>query len=157
MEPQALAWQLALYVLSHDYEGRLGIEAIRNRGLVYYIDGRYDSDGSRAWISLAAGVDPPKLPAMDSLLREELQRLRESPPTAAELAEARRHMLGREQTAAQSNEEIAAELARQWLWHGRLRRPGELARELAAVTDEDVRNILPAFTAGTIVTVEVPE
>ncbi len=156
-QPQALAWQLALYVLSHGYEGRLGIEAIRNGGLVYDIDGRYESDGARAWIELMTAVDSRKLAAMEALLREELQRLREDPPTAAELAEARQHMLGREQTAAQSNEEIAAELARQWLWYGKLREPGELARELAAVTDAEVRDILPAFTGGTITTGETPE
>jgi predicted Zn-dependent peptidase len=151
MQREALAWQLALYVLSHGYEGRLGVEAIRNRGLVYEIDSAYESDGSDAWIRLTTAVDPPKLAAMQTLMREELQRLRESPPTDAELAEARRHLLGREQTAAQSNEEIAAELSRQWLWYGRLRQPGELARDLAAVTDADVRDVLPAFTAGRIV------
>src|SRR5690606_29958082 len=44
-ERAALAWRLLLYVVSHGYEGRLGKEAISNRGLAYYIDSRYRSDG----------------------------------------------------------------------------------------------------------------
>src|SRR5690606_21248297 len=56
------AHRILLYILSHDYEGRLGKEAISNRGLAYYIDSRYRSDGAGAWITLAVGVDPGKLP-----------------------------------------------------------------------------------------------
>ena len=57
----ALAWRLLLYVLTHGYEGRLGTEAISKRGLLYYIDGQYRSDGENAFVSLTMGVDPAKL------------------------------------------------------------------------------------------------
>jgi predicted Zn-dependent peptidase len=153
----ALAWQLALYVLTHGYEGRLGLEAINRRGLVYYIDGEYQSDGDAAWIRITTGADAEKLAATEAVLREELRNLRERPPGEDEIAEARRHLLGRERTAAQSNAEIAAALSRQWLWRGRLREPGELARDLAAVTVADVHRILPALTAGITIIVEVSE
>jgi zinc protease len=156
-EPGALAWQLALYALSHGYEGRLGLEAIHQRGLVYDIDAGYRSDGTRGWVSLVAGVDPPKIAALAALLRSELVRLREAPPDAAEIAAARAHFLGREQTAAQSNAEIAAELARQWLWLGRVRQPGELARELDRVGDADVHRALAPLTAGAVITVGIAQ
>jgi hypothetical protein len=105
-EPAAAAWRMALYLLTHGYEGRLGKEAISKRGLVYYIDSAYHSDGIRGWVTLNAGVDPDKLPAMRELLRGELARLLSEPPTQADLDEARRHLLGRQLSAAQSNREL---------------------------------------------------
>src|SRR5690606_32696504 len=64
-ERVALAWRLLLYVVSHGYEGRLGKEAISNRGLAYYIDSRYRSDGVNGWVTLAVGVDPEKLQPLE--------------------------------------------------------------------------------------------
>ena len=77
-----LAWRLLLYVLTHGYEGRLGKEAISRRGLVYYIDGQYRSDGERAFVSLAMGVDPAELAPMEALLREQVALLAPAVPRA---------------------------------------------------------------------------
>jgi predicted Zn-dependent peptidase len=151
-EPGAAAWWMALYVLSHGYEGRLGKEAISRRGLVYYIDSAYRSNGADGWVTLDIGVDPAKLPAMRDLLRSELQRLREEPPSQAEVDEARRHLLGRFVSASQSNAELADRLSREWLWYGELMDYESLSARLGGVTREDVLAILPGFTAGTIVT-----
>jgi hypothetical protein len=155
-EPAAAAWQMALYVLTHGYEGRLGKEAISKRGLVYYIDSAYRSDRRRGWVTLSMGVDPDKLPAMRELLREELARLVSEPPTQADLDEARRHLLGRQLSAAQSNRELADRLAREWLWHGALPGYEDLQARLERVTLQDLLDALPAFTAGTIVAVRNP-
>jgi len=152
-EPQAAAWWMALYLLSHGYEGRLGKEAISRRGLVYYIDSAYRSNGLGGWVTLSIGVDPAKLPAMRGLLRSELKRLLREPPSQAEVDEARRHLLGRFLSAAQSNDELADRLAREWLWYGRLPDYDALAARLDAVTRQDLLEILPAFTAGTLVAV----
>jgi hypothetical protein len=149
----ALAWRLMLYVLTHGYEGRLGKEAIARRGLVYYIDGRYRSDGERAFVSLSMGVDPTKLDAMEALLRDEIARIAREPPTEEELEEAKRNMLGRLRSAAESNEEISAKLALQWLWYGRLLEPDEIEKSLAAITARDLAKIAPAFGEGAFATV----
>lgn len=152
-EPDAAAWQMVLYLLSHGYEGRLGKKAISERGLVYYIDSDYGSDGRHGWVTLSTGVDPDKLPAMRELMRSELQRLRDEPPTQAELDEARRHLLGRRLSAAQSNRELADRLAREWLWYGELLHYNDLRERLERVTLHELLDLLPAFTAGTIVAV----
>lgn len=152
-EPAALAWQMARYLLSHGYEGRLGKEAISKRGLVYYIDSSYRSDGRNGWVTLSTGVDPDKLPAMRELLRRELERLLTEPPTQTELDEARRHLLGRQLSAAQSNRELADRLAREWLWYGEPLRYDDLRERLERVTLQDLLDVLPAFAAGTIVAV----
>jgi len=155
-EPEAAAWWMALYLLSHGYEGRLGKEAISRRGLVYYIDSAYRSNGRDGWVTLSIGVDPDKRPAMRELLRSELGRLLHEPPTEVELAEARRHLLGRFVSAAQSNEELADRLAREWLWFGKLMDYDALAARLGAVTRQDILELLPAFTSGAVVTVRNP-
>jgi predicted Zn-dependent peptidase len=152
-DPDANAWRLMLYILSHAYEGRLGEKAISDRGLVYYIDSHYRSNGKEAWITMTTGVDPPKLQALESLFRAELARLASEPPTDDEISEARRHLVGRARSAAQSNEELSAELARQWTWYGRLQSPQELQSALHAISDEDVRATAAGFARGTMITI----
>lgn len=152
-----LAWRLLLYVLTHGYEGRLGKEAISRRGLVYYIASRYPSDGQSAWIALEIGVDPPKLERMRALLVETLAELARRPPTAVELAEGQRHLIGRRQSAHQSNREISAALAAEWFGLGRLRDADEFARAVVAVGLDDLRRVVPAFTSGAVVVVKVGE
>ncbi len=152
-DPRADAWRLLLYILSHGYEGRLGKEAISERGLAYYIDSRYRSDGSDGWITITAGVDPHKLEPLRQLLLDELRRLRSDPPTAAEIEEAKAHLLGRAVSAAQGNAELAAALAGEWIWHGELRRPAELKAVLGQVERRDVLDAVDGFIGGTVITV----
>lgn len=153
-DSEALAWQILLYILSHDYEGRLGKEAISNRGLAYYIDSRYRSDGDSGWITLAVGVDPDKLIPLKELLHAELQRLRDHPPTADEIEEAKRYFLGRARSAAQSNQELSGKLATQWLWYGDVVTPKALDRLLGAISRQDVLDFVPAFIDGVTIVVD---
>jgi predicted Zn-dependent peptidase len=155
-EPGAAAWWMTLYILSHGYEGRLGKEAISRRGLVYYIDSAYRSDGVNGWVTLSIGVDPAKLPAMRDLLRNELQQLQSNPPTQEEIDEAGRHLLGRQISAAQSNQELAERLAREWLWYGELLSLDAWQSRLSGIDREDVLEIVPAFVSGSIVAVRNP-
>ncbi|MGH8224448.1 MAG: M16 family metallopeptidase, partial [Woeseiaceae bacterium] len=152
-EPASYAYRLLLYILSHDYEGRFGKEAISRRGLAYYADSRYRSDGVDAWITVAVGVDPARLETLRSLFAAELERLHGEPPTATEIAEAKSHLIGRARSRAQSNEELSAELARQWTWYGRLQSPAELEQQLSQVTGEELRAIAREFSAGAFILV----
>jgi len=149
------AFQLLRYILSHGYEGRLGKEAITKRGLAYYIDSRYRSDGTNGWVTLAAGVDPQKIEVLKELMQSELRRLNDEPPTLAEFEEAKDHFLGRAKSAAQSNRELAVALGRQWLWHGDTLISESLERRLDAVSYDDVLSIVSDFADGlTIVVAE---
>ncbi|MBT8078618.1 MAG: insulinase family protein [Gammaproteobacteria bacterium] len=147
------AWQMLLYVLSHGYEGRLGVEAISKRGLAYYIDSQYRSDGRNGWITLAIGVDPGKMEPLKALLASELLRLKSSPPTAAEVEEAKAHLIGRARSAAQSNAELAATLAQQWLYFGEPVSAAALAQRLSAVTPAEVAAAADAFGSGVTIVV----
>ncbi len=155
-ETDAAAWQMALYILSHGYEGRLGKAAIGRQGLIYYIDSAYRSDGRNGWITLSMGVDEDKLPAMKDLLHQELRRLVREPPSQQEIDEARQHLLGRQISVAQSNPELTDNLARQWFWYGHLVDYKELEQRLAAVRRRDLIALLPAFTGGSTIAIRNP-
>lgn len=152
---EALAWRLLLYVLTHDYSGRLGRSAITQKGIVYHIYSGYRTDGRRTWATISTGVDPEKADAMEAELRAQLARLASEPPTAAELDAARNHILGRDISAAQSNEEITAKLARDYIEAAGVRSHERLRAELASITPEDLAHAAQAFGKGTIVRVDV--
>jgi zinc protease len=152
-EIAADAQQLLLYILSHGYEGRLGKVAISERGLAYWIDSEYRSDGNGGWLTLATGVDHDKLDALRSLLHSELQRLLEEPPTLAEVEEAKTWFIGRARSAAQSNSELAAKLAQQWLWYGELQTAKRLEGRLGRISRQDVLDVIPAFIKGTTIVI----
>ncbi|NJM35629.1 MAG: insulinase family protein [Rhodomicrobium sp.] len=153
--PDALAWRIALYVLAHDYGGRLGAEAISRQGLLYYVGADYTADAETGWVTLSMGVDPERLAPLRDLLKAELRRLVEAPPTAAEIDEAKRHLIGRRISAdaKQRGDRLGACGRMDAL--GGLRAPAELAEALSKVTREDVLSILPDFAAGGIITVDV--
>ena len=153
-DPDFLAWRLLLYVMAHDYEGRLGKELIARRGLVYFIDARVHSDGQGAWISMAMGVNPERLAATRQRFRELMDDLRVHPPTEAEIEEAREHLIGRRLTAPQSGEEMSAFHAREWIEQGRILSQEEWEQRVRAVDREDVLRILPRFLAGATAVVD---
>lgn len=153
-EPAGDAWRMLLYILSHDYEGRLGVEAITRRGLVYHIESAYHCDGDSAWISLSTGVDPAKLPEMRELLQSTLAGLRSNPPTDAEIEEARRHLLGRRLTGAQSNQELAERLARDAVCFGGPLSAAAYRERLERIGRDEVLAAVPGFLDGGVAVVE---
>ncbi len=152
-DPGFHAWQILRYVLAHDYEGRFGKAAISERGLAYYVDSRFRSNGVDGWVTLSVGVDPGKVPALKTLLTDELRRLRSDPPSDREIDEARNHFVGRARSAAQSNDELSSALATDWLWHGEIVSPQALQRRLANVTRDDVLRAVDGFLRGTTIVV----
>jgi predicted Zn-dependent peptidase len=152
---QALAWRMMLYVLAHDYSGRLGRSAIGDKGIVYHIYSSLRTDGTRSWATLSTGVDPDKADAMQTELRTQLARLVSEPPSPAEVEAARNHLLGRDLTAAQSNEELAAKLAREFLETGGPRSHEQLRALLQTITLADLADAAQSFARGTVVRVDV--
>ncbi len=149
---EAMAWRLALYMFAHGYGGRLGEEAISNQGLAYYIGADYRGGKGAGLITLNIGVDPDKQQALLKTLKAELARFQSEPPDEAELAEAKRHLIGRKISAAQSNEEITAALALDWAGPG-LTTIEEYAAAVNAVTLDQLRDVLPAFADGDIIAI----
>jgi zinc protease len=152
---EGLAWRLLLYILTHDYSGRLGRSAIGDKGLVYHIYSRYPTNGARSWVAISTGVDPDKSDAMEAELRLQLQRLATDPPTADEVQAARRHLLGRDLSAAQTNSELADRLIRQFLEIDGPRSHAALAAMLNGIAPAEVAAAAAPFARGTILRVDV--
>jgi predicted Zn-dependent peptidase len=152
---ESLVWRMLLYVLTHDYSGRLGRSAIGAKGIVYYIGSGLRTDGRRSWVTISTGVDPDKADAMEAELRTALAGLVSEPPAAAEVDAARNHLLGRDLTAAQSNEELVAKLARDFVETGGLTSHEQLRAQLQTITPADLANAARAFGRGTIIRLDV--
>jgi zinc protease len=150
----SLAWELALYIFSHGYEGRFGKAAISDRGLAYYIEADYRGGPDAGLVTLAAGVDPVSQAPLVALLRSELARFVADPPSAEELAEAKAHLAGRRMSGALSPAERVERLASDWVGHG-LMASDVYADAVAAVTLDQLHAVLPAFAQGRVVTVSV--
>jgi zinc protease len=151
----ALAWRMILYILTHDYSGRLGRSAITDKGLVYHIYSSLRTNGRQTWAMIWTGVDPDKVEAMEVELRNQIGKLASEPPTAAETEAARNHLLGRDLTAAQSNDELAAKLARQFVETGGLRPHQQLQAMLQTITPADLATTARGFGEGMILRVDV--
>lgn len=148
------AWRILLYILSHGYEGRLGVDLIAHRGLVYYIDSNYKTDGRNGWISMTTGVNPDRLDITRARFSEILQDLRQNPPTEAEVAEGKQHLIGRRITGYQSHEELTGRYAQEWITFGRLLTQSEFEQNVNAVTLEQVRAVVPSFLNGATVVID---
>jgi predicted Zn-dependent peptidase len=146
---------MLLYVLTHDYSGRLGRSAITEKGLVYHIYSALRTDGRRTWATISTGVDPDKADAMEAELKAQLAGLIREPPTQAEVEAARSHLLGRDVTAAQSNDELAEKLIRNFVATGGLVSHEQLRATLENITPADLSAAAPSFTKGAIIRVDV--
>ena len=92
---------------------------------------------------------------MEAELRGQLARLVSNPPSPAEVEAARNHLLGRNLTAAQSNGELTAKLAREFVETGGLRSHEQLRQQLLTITPADLAALVPALTGGTLIRVDV--
>ena len=154
---ESLAWRMLLYVFTHDYSGRLGRSAITEKGIVYHIYSLLRTDGRRTWATITTGVDPNKADSMEAELRAQLARLVNVPPTAGEVEAARNHLLGRDISSAQGNDELAAKLAREFVETGGLRSHEQLRSMLQSITAADLATAAIPFSQGTIIRVAVGE
>jgi predicted Zn-dependent peptidase len=147
-EHSSYAFRILLYVLTHGYEGRLGKELISQKGLIYYIGGDYKSDGKNAWIAISFGVNPDKLEETSNAFHRIFKELQTNPPTTEEIAEAKEYLIGRRLTANQSNAELSAFYAKEWIEQGRLLSDSEYEKTVRSITVEEVNRAIPAFLNG---------
>lgn len=147
-DPASLPYRLLLYILTHNYEGRLGKELIGKTGLIYFIESQYNSNGPLGWISMTYGVDPDQLKPAEEAFGRIMNDLKEHPPTEAEVAEARENLIGRRRTAYQSDAELSGFYSREWIEQGRLLTEAEFEKQVRAVTLQQVLKITPRFLNG---------
>jgi zinc protease len=150
----ALTWKMLRYIMTHDYEGRLGMELIARQGLLYGIDSGYVSDGQKGWVYITTGVNPEKLSVVKQRFQEIMRGLVSNPPSSSEIAEAKNYLIGRRKTSYQSNQEISGFLATEWIENGKLLSQEEFEERLNAVTEEQLRDLVSSFLSGVTVVID---
>jgi predicted Zn-dependent peptidase len=153
-ETMVFAWKMLRYIMTHDYEGRLGVQLIGQQGLLYEIDSGYRSDGEHGWIWITTGVNPDKLSIVKQRFQEIMRGLVSNPPSSKEIAEAKNNLIGRRKTAYQSNREISGFLAQEWIEQGKLLNEPEFEKRVNSVTDEQLKSIIPQFLGGVTVVID---
>jgi len=153
-ETMAFAWKMLRYIMTHDYEGRLGVQLIGQQGLLYEIDSGYRSDGQHGWIWITTGVNPDKLSIVKQRFQELMRGLVSNPPSSTEIAEAKNNLIGRRETAYQSNREISGFLAQEYIEQGKLLSEQEFEKRVNAVTEEQLKSLVPQFLGGVTVVVD---
>lgn len=153
-ETMSLAWKMLRYIMTHDYEGRLGIQLIARQGLLYGINSGYRSDGQHGWVWITTGVNPDKLSVVKQKFQELMRGLVTSPPSSKEIAEAKNNLIGRRKTAYQSNREISGFLAQEYIEQGKLLSEEEFEKRVNSVSEEQLKSIIPQFLAGVTVVVD---
>lgn len=147
-ETMAFAWKMLRYIMTHDYEGRLGVQLIGQQGLLYEIDSGYRSDGQHGWIWITTGVNPDKLSIVKQRFQELMRGLVSNPPSSKEIAEAKNNLIGRRKTAYQSNREISGFLVQEFLEQGKLLSEQEFEKRVNSVTEDQLKSIIPQFLGG---------
>ena len=92
---------------------------------------------------------------MEAELRTQIGMLGSEPPSAAEIEAARNHLLGRDVTAAQGNDELATKLMREFVETAGVRSHEQLRLVLKTITARDLAKAAKTFTKGTILRVDV--
>ena len=119
----------------------------------------WDAEGKRyidyvaSWGPMVAGHTHPAV--VKAVQDAAARALSFGAPTEAEVAEARAHFIGRLVTQRQSNEELTAGLAEQWLWHGRILPVDEQRAAIEGVTRAGVLRAVEGFRRGRIAVVAV--
>jgi predicted Zn-dependent peptidase len=110
-----------------------------DRGLAYSIYSTpsfFDDTGD---LVISAGLDTDNLFQTLQLIMRELRRLRETPPSPAELRRARDFVIGQIDLGLESADNQMNWIGEQWLGYGRIFAPAEIKRQLRKVTAGEIR------------------
>ncbi len=125
--------------------GRIGEQVREKQGLAYYVYGSVEGNFAAGTWSAVAGVSPDKVQqAVDSILVE-VQRLREEPVTAQELADAQEFLIGSMPIRLETNEGIAAAISDMVWYDLGLDYLLHLEDRVRKVTPEDVQRVAQTY------------
>jgi predicted Zn-dependent peptidase len=139
------ALRLLNAILGENMSSRLFQVIREDRGLAYSIYSTpsfYDDTGD---LVISAGLDTNNLSQTLRLIRCELRRFTESPPSAAELRRARDYAIGQMDLSLESTDNQMNWLGEQLLGYGRIFQPTEIKRRLREVTANEIRAVARDF------------
>jgi predicted Zn-dependent peptidase len=138
-DPRRHALRLLNTILGENMSSRLFQIIREDRGLAYSIYSTpsfFDDTGD---LVISAGLDTDNLFQTLQLIMRELRRLRETPPSPAELRRARDFVIGQIDLGLESADNQMNWIGEQWLGYGRIFAPAEIKRQLRKVTAGEIR------------------
>jgi len=120
---------------------RLFIEVREKRGLCYYVGAdKAEYHDTGAWF-VSAGVDIKRTEEAVKVILDEIEKLKNEPVTDEELNRAKENFKGHMFLSLEESMSVASMLAEQELLLQEMKDPDQIAKEIDAVTKEDIQNL----------------
>lgn len=132
-------------ILGENMSSRLFQVVREDRGLAYSIYSSVSHWADCGDFVISAGLDTENLEPTLRLILRELRRLKDAPPTAAELRRARDYLIGQLDLGLESTDNQMNWLGEQLLGYGRITSPAEIKHRLAAVRVAEIRAVARDF------------
>lgn len=144
-DPRRYALRLLNTILGENMSSRLFQVVREDRGLAYSIYSSLSAFADTGVLVISAGLDTANLVKTLRLILAELQRLRDTPPGAAEFRRARDYVLGQLDLSLENPEHQMLWMGEQLISYDRFRPPAIVKSRLARVRPADVRDAARAF------------
>lgn len=139
------ALRLLNALLGENMSSRLFQVVREDRGLAYSIYSMPSFFDDAGDLVISAGLDTCHVSKTLQLILRELRRLREMPPSRAELRRARDFVVGQMTLGLENTDNQMNWIAEQWLGYGRILQSRQIKRRLQAVTPGEIRAVARDF------------
>jgi predicted Zn-dependent peptidase len=139
------ALRLLNTILGENMSSRLFQVVREDRGLAYSIYSTPSFYSDAGDLVISAGLDTDNLPKVLRLILRELQRMRESAPSIAELRRARDYVIGQINLSLESADNQMNWVGEQLIGYGKVMRPVQVKRRLREVTAGEIRAVARDF------------
>lgn len=144
-DERRFALRLLNAILGENMSSRLFQLIREDLGLAYNIYSSPSFYADAGDLVISAGLDTEAVPRVLKLIRKELQRCTERPPSAAELRRARDFAIGQLDLSLESTENQMNFVGEQVLGFGRIAPPARLQERLTAVTPTEICAVAKDF------------
>lgn len=134
-------------ILGGTMSSRLFVEVREKAGLAYYVRSQIEDTHDIGILSLAAGVDPQKLPLAVKTIGQELDKLMDEPVSAEELSRAKQNIRGKMSLRLESSYALANYIASEAITHEKIEQPDQWLAKIEAVTATEVQDLAKQLLA----------
>lgn len=128
-------------VLGGGMSSRLFQQLREEMGVCYYVRSRVGAHDTYGHLAIMAGVDTKRLGEVVEKVMDEVRRMRDEPVGKKELQKAKDYLIGHTFLELEESEGVADFFLEQEVMTGEQKTPNQVAKEIRAVTAEDVQKV----------------
>ncbi len=144
-DSRRFALRLLNAILGENMSSRLFLRLREDHGLAYSVGSAISFFADAGDMVVSLGLETRNVGEAIRLIVEELRRLKEKPPGAAEFRRALDYSLGQVDLGLETTEQRMNWIGEQILGHGRIQAPGQLKRRFKSVKPTDIRSAARDF------------